>query len=83
MTEPAKVVAIRGGVVTALRECNADVVDALIKTLEAAQSGEIQGIAIGMFYADDTCGSRRAGVVSYSLVGQLAELQRRILVDLE
>jgi hypothetical protein len=78
-----KVVGIKGGTVTQIREPDADVERILLEVLAAARSGEVQGVAIGLHYADGSGGGRWAGTVRFSLVGRLAAMQRRILASFE
>jgi hypothetical protein len=64
------VVPLHGDVVPELRVPRESVVKLLEEALEAARSGELQGVALARLHADMQCSYGIAGVVgSFSLLG--------------
>lgn len=77
------VVGLRGEAVPkATHEPRKDVVERLEWLLEAAKSGEIIGLAAVYVFRDEAAGQGVSGWRNYSMIGRLADLQRRILLDL-
>lgn len=78
----ADVVSINGEKVYA-GEPHPDVVKELADWLERARAGEVVGVGIIACYRDDATGSRRAGRVTRSMVGQAFSLAHRMTTLLE
>jgi hypothetical protein len=81
MTE-SNVVGLKGQPVVDRRTPLPEVIKQAEWILEAAKSGEIVGFAIAVDYSDSATGNFRTGMVSYSTVGRLQMLSKRILEDL-
>jgi hypothetical protein len=56
-----------------------DVILLAERILEAVRSGEVQGIAVGTFYADGRGWSKSAGALNYVLAGHLEQERLRVL----
>lgn len=76
----SKVVSISGGVISDTRIPRQDVIDELRRLLEAAEAGEIVGLALSYNYGDKSTGHCVIGVVSYSMIGHL-EMVKQIVID--
>lgn len=61
---------------------NEKLVESLEWLLEAAKSGEIQGMASSYIFRDRTCGCRITGQVSYSMIGRMHGLMNDIQASL-
>jgi hypothetical protein len=64
-----KVVGLRGALVPQAMGANPDVVRMLEDMLERARSGQILGVSAVLQESDECCGTRRAGLISYRLLG--------------
>jgi hypothetical protein len=69
-----KVVSMKGEPVLAPGEPDAETVVELEKLLEAARSGEVQGIAIVFLHADGAVNCTYGGKTTYALVGKLVQM---------
>lgn len=68
-----------GGLVPATHEPREKVIEALERALEAAQSGEVQGVALACFHADGLSSHTLAGCVgSYGLIGAAQVLVHKL-----
>jgi hypothetical protein len=76
------IVGLRGQPVTYLSKPEPDVVEQLEILLEKAKSGEIVGMAAAVLYKDDVANRCFHGIINYSMVGRLAELQGLLLKQL-
>ena len=76
----SKVVSISGGVISDTRIPRQDVIDELRRLLEAAEAGEIVGVALSYSYSDTSSGHCVTGVVSYSMIGRI-EMVKQIIMD--
>jgi hypothetical protein len=70
MSEAQNVIALHGGEIPQTAIPRESVIEALLRALEAAQSGEVQAIALVTLHADGLASHTIAGIVgSYSLIG--------------
>lgn len=83
MSEEAKVVALRSGVAIHQGVPTPDVVAELEDWLERARSGDVIGVGIVAYNSDKSTGSRRAGTISRSMVGQCFALMQRMTMALD
>ncbi len=77
-----KIVGIRGEVVDG-RQSRPDVVEACEKLLAEAVSGEITGFIAVKHHYDRATSNVRIGWLNYAMVGQMEQLKREMLENLE
>ena len=78
-----EVVGIRGDVVPFEYTPDPNVIAHLEWMLEAAKSGQLTGIAAVYQWEDKTAGYRRAGLISYRMIGILESMKTHMIKDLE
>jgi hypothetical protein len=77
------VVSLHGNEVLGQKKPNRDLIEKLEWLLEAARSGEVQGM-IGVYLFDDgSTGWFRVGAHTYSQVGRLEQVKRDALAALD
>ena len=74
-----KVVGLRGITPPQPGKIDPDVVKQARWLLDAAEAGQIIGLAAAVNWADDAGGNFIAGRVTYSMIGRLHKLQNSIL----
>lgn len=78
-----KVVSLKGDPIHDPRTPDETVIRECERLLEEAKSGEVIGVAYATYYFDKSTNGRRAGTVSYSLVGRCENLKAILLSDME
>lgn len=78
-----KVVGLRGAIVPQAMPANPDVIRVLEDMLERARSGQILGVHAIFQESDECCGTRRAGLVSFRVLGFATALCSDIHEDLK
>lgn len=79
----SEIVPLRGGSYSQPGMINDDVVKQLEWLLEAAKSGQINGLVFVSHWSDlSGCGHGQYGFVSYHMVGRLELLKSQMLSDL-
>lgn len=81
MSEEPKVVSLRGHPIPAIGEPNEKMIRELERLLEAARSGDLQGVVVAMLHKDDTTQSMRCGVMSRGLIGLVSTLHHDMCHD--
>ena len=79
MSEQPKVVSLRGEHITGYTEVQADVVGELARMLEAAELGELVGLAYAACHADATTSNRYVGKLTYGTAGGLMAVTQRLV----
>jgi hypothetical protein len=74
MTDSTNVISLSGEPVTDHRVPNQNLIEVCAELLDLAKSGEIDGIHLVMHYADHATATRRAGFLSWSMIGRLQGL---------
>ena len=65
------------------RVADADTVTMLREALEAAESRDVVGVSMVCLHCDEATSTRCSGILTYSVVGRLEDMKRRMLSDLE
>lgn len=76
-----KVVGIRPNIAPPNFEQDDNVVSLLESLLEAARSGDIQGLAISVYHRDDTHSHARVGIRTLATIGNLEQMKFEILMS--
>ena len=77
------VIGLRGHVPSIIGKVDENVVAQIKSILEKAEAGKIDGVGIVYHKNDQMTNRCYSGVLSYSLLGRLFELQQMVLTDLK
>lgn len=76
------VVGIRGEIVPQTLPPDEEVICLLEDMLERARSGDVLGVCIAFQHGDEACQWRRAGIMSYRLVGFVEGMKAQMIRSL-